>query len=203
MNRMENITLYWEKKGLQGYALFFLFWLRKRDSWYSLELPHWDISYKHQLSMFGAKIRKISHIVNWKMMSLEPWKLALYCIDMLSLCNRIIQIFYLYSFLGRIWWTSLSFLQGDNFCDSCLFSCSQSPINYGDNCKKERILFLTICSQWRNSLSFISWTHINKGSKNVFGKLSLPFLHCTYFPYILREHVRISWVLVRRIPSLR
>ena len=54
------------------------------DCWYSLEPPCRGGSNKYPQSIFGEKLRKLSQKINWKSAFLQPWKLALYYIGMLS-----------------------------------------------------------------------------------------------------------------------
>ena len=73
-----------EKVGFAGHTLYFLFRLKHIDYGCSLKPPRRGGSNEHHQSMFRAKIRKISLIIKEKNTFLEPFKVALYCIGMLS-----------------------------------------------------------------------------------------------------------------------
>ena len=77
MNTMENHILYKEKWSLHGYTLFFFLRVKNINfkninCGYLLEPPYGGGSKERQQSMFGAKVKKLSQIINWQITCEEP-----------------------------------------------------------------------------------------------------------------------------------
>ena len=67
MNTLENSALYVRKSEVYRGIHYFSNFGSNRDSRYLLESPQGGSTYKYPQSMFGAKIRKTSQIIDPKM----------------------------------------------------------------------------------------------------------------------------------------